>query len=293
MEAINTMHSVGLVLEGGGMRGSYTLGILDVLLENKLYFPYVIGVSAGACNAASYGSRQHFRGQYIQETYITDPRYLSLRNLFSRGRSLYGMDFIFRDIPASLVPFDFDTFYATGTHTVVGVTDIRTGLPVYIDTPPRETYNQYLRASSSIPLFSPIVEVDGKHYLDGGVAAAIPVQEALRHCQKAVVILTRTRDYVKSPTRGKALLRTALRKYPNLVSLCESRHIAYNKTRALLRELESQGRIFAFYPDEMSVSVFEKDPAKLHAVYEQGRAHALTRLDDLRAFLSDSPLLDR
>ena len=287
------MYSVGLVLEGGGMRGSYTLGILDVLLEQKLYFPYVIGVSAGACNAASYGSRQHFRGQFIQETYISDPRYLSLSNFFSSGRSLYGMDFIFRDIPASLVPFDFDTFYSTGAHTVVGVTDVHTGRCVYIDTPPRATYNQYLRASSSIPLFSPIVEVDGKQYLDGGVADAIPVQEALRHCAKAVVILTRTHNYAKSPTRGKLLLRTFLRKYPKLVSLCESRHITYNETRALLRELEAQGRIFAFYPDEMNVSVFEKDPAKLHAIYEQGRAHALSRIDDLRAFLSDSALLSR
>lgn len=281
------MYRVGLVLEGGGMRGSYTLGILDVLLEQKLYFPYVIGVSAGACNAASYGSRQHFRGQRIQETYITDPRYLSLRNLFSKGRSLYGMDFIFNEIPASLEPFDFDAFYSTGAHTVVGVTDVHTGQCVYVDTPPRATYNDYIRASSSIPIFSPIVTVDGKEYLDGGVADAIPVAEALRHCEKAVVVLTRTPDYVKSSTPARALYRTLLRKYPNLVTLCETRHIFYNETRARLRALEAEGRIFAFYPDEMNVSVFEKDPRKLHAIYEQGRRHALSRLDDLRAFLAD------
>ena len=280
------MYRVGLVLEGGGMRGSYTLGILDVLLEHKLYFPYVIGVSAGACNAASYGSRQHFRGQRIQETYITDPRYLSLRNLFSKGRSLYGMDFIFNEIPASLDPFDFDTFYQTGAHTVVGVTDVETGKCVYVDTPPRTVYNDYIRASSSIPLFSPIVTVEGRKYLDGGVADAIPVHEALRHCDKAVVILTRTRDYVKSPTPGKIFYNTFLHKYPNLIHTCQTRHQTYNDTRACLRTLEEEGRIFAFYPDEMNVSVFEKDPRKLHAVYEQGRNHALNRLDRLRDFLS-------
>ena len=281
------MYGAGLVLEGGGMRGSYTLGILDVLLEQKLYFPYVIGVSAGACNAASYGSRQHSRGQRIQETYITDKRYLSLGNLFSKGRSLYGMDFIFDEIPSKLEPFDFDAFYATGARTVVGVTDVTTGKCVYIDTPPRETYNDYIRASSSIPLFSPIVTVDGKQYLDGGTADAIPVEEALRHCEKAVVITTRTRDYVKSPTPGKLLYRTMLRKYPGMIETCETRHIRYNAQRERLRKLEEQGRVFAFYPDEMDVGVFEKDPHKLHAIYEQGRRHALQRLDALNAFLGD------
>ena len=117
------MAKVGLVLEGGGMRGSYTLGILDVLLEEKLYFPYVIGVSAGACNAASYASRQAGRGQRIVERFLPDPRYLSFGNLLRRGHSMFGMDFIFDEIPARYELYDYDTFYALGTRLVIGVTD--------------------------------------------------------------------------------------------------------------------------------------------------------------------------
>lgn len=287
------MEKIGLVLEGGGMRGSYTLGILDVLLEEKLYFPYVIGVSAGACNAASYCSRQQGRGQRIQETYLPDPRYLSLRNLFSKGRSLYGMDFIFDKIPSLLDPFDFDSFYSSGTQAVVGVTDVETGRCVYLDTPPRSTYNAYLRASSSIPLFSPVVTVDGRSYLDGGVSDAIPFEEALRHCDRVVVVLTRPRGYVKSPTPCKPLFRAALRRYPHLVCALENRHLRYRAQLDALSRLEAEGRAFVFRPDEINVSVFEKNPEKLRSLYAQGRRHAQLHMESLRSFLSAAQMLPR
>lgn len=281
------MKTVGLVLEGGGMRGSYTLGILDVMLEKGIFFPYIIGVSAGACNAASYASRQHGRGQYIQETYITDPRYLSWRNLLTGERALYGMNFIFDTIPAELVPFDFDAYYAKNMHNVVVLTDVETGCAVYVENPPRETYNTYLRASSSIPMFAPVVKVDGHRYLDGGLADAIPYREALRHCEKVVVIRTRQTDYVMQPLPCKPLYHAALCRYPKLIQACHTRHDRYNAQHAALRELEAQGRAFTFYPEEMRVTIVEKDPANLHAIYEQGRRHALERLDELRAFLKD------
>ena len=159
--------TVGLVLEGGGMRGSYTLGILDVFLENRLFFPYVIGVSAGACNAASYVSRQIGRGERIAETYGMDRRYVSPLNLLGREHSMFGMDFIFDEIPDVHDPFDYDAFYRTGTRMVIGCTDVVTGKALYVDTPPRATLNTYSRASSSIPLFSPMVHVDGYTLLDG------------------------------------------------------------------------------------------------------------------------------
>ena len=282
------MTKLGLVLEGGGMRGSYTLGILDVFLENKVYFPYVIGVSAGSCNAASYGSRQHGRGQRICEKYIPDKRYLSLGNLFGRERSLFGMNFLFEEVPAKLEPFDFEAFYSTGARTVIGVTDVVTGRPRYVENPPRETLNTYFRASSSIPLFSPIVEVDGLKLLDGGTSDPIPYEEALRHCDKVVVVLTRTRDYVKSSAPGLPVYRRVLRDYPNMVETVRTRHDLYNAQRERLDQLEKEGRALVFYPDSMNVDVFEKKPEKLHALYEQGRAQAEARLDELSAFLADA-----
>lgn len=282
------MAKVGLVLEGGGMRGSYTLGVLDAFLENALFFPYVIGVSAGACNAASYVSRQHGRGQRIALTYAPDKRYMSARNLFTRGRSVFGMDFIFERIPSELEPFDYDTFYATGTRTVIGVTDVATGAPLYVENPPRETLNTYFRASSSIPLFSPIVRVDGLILLDGGVADPIPFAQALTQVDKVVVVLTRCRDYQKRPAPAPWAYRRALRAHPQMAETCARRHEVYNAQRAQLDRLVQEGRAFAFYPEKMDVDVFEKRPERLQALYLDGRSQVLARLEALTAFLSDA-----
>ena len=282
------MARVGLVLEGGGMRGSYTLGILDVLLEEKLYFPYVIGVSAGACNAASYASRQRGRGQRIVERFLPDRRYLSFGNLLRKGHSMFGMDFIFDEIPAKHELFDYDTFYAAGTRMVIGVTDVVTGSARYVENPPREVLNDYFRASSSIPLFSPIVTVEGGRYLDGGTSDPIPFDEALRHCDKVVVVVTRPRGYVKSPAPALCVYRRALQAYPNMVETVRVRHEVYNAQLRRLKELEREGRALVFYPEQMDVDVFEKKPERLHAVYEMGVQDAKSRLDELRAFLSDA-----
>lgn len=288
------MARVGLVLEGGGMRGSYTLGILDVLLEEKLYFPYVIGVSAGACNAASYVSRQLGRGQRIVERFLPDKRYLSFGNLLRKGHSMFGMDFIFDEIPAKHELFDYDTFYATGTRMVIGVTDVVSGKAKYVENPPREVLNDYYRASSSIPLFSPIVTVEGGQYLDGGTSDPIPFDEALRHCDKVVVVVTRPRGYVKSPVPALGVYRHALRAYPNMVETVRVRHEVYNAQRQRLAELEKDGRAMVFYPEQMDVDVFEKKPERLHAVYEEGAAQARARMDELRAFLADADnMLDK
>lgn len=283
--------TVGLVLEGGGMRGSYTLGILDVLLENHLYFPYVIGVSAGACNAASYVSRQAGRGERIAETYGMDRRYVSPLNLLSREHSMFGMQFIFNEIPDVHDLFDYDTFYRTKTHMVIGCTDVATGKAIYVDTPPRKTLNDYYRASSSIPLFSPMVHVDGYTLLDGGTSDPIPFDEALRHCDKVVVVLTRGRDYVKKPTPAPWLYRHMLRAYPNMSRTCAERHLVYNDQRARLEGLAAAGKAFVFYPDHMDIEVFERHPERLHAVYQNGREQALERLSALQTFLADCELL--
>ena len=285
--------TVGLVLEGGGMRGSYTLGVLDAFLDAGRFFPYVIGVSAGACNAASYASRQRGRGQRIAETYGMDRRYVSPLNLLGRGHSMFGMDFIFGDIPDALDPFDYETFYNTGARLVIGCTDVERGAPLYADTPPRETLNDYFRASSSIPLFSPMVRVDGHLLLDGGTADPIPFAEALRSCDKVVVVCTREKAYVKKPTPAHWLYRRVLRDYPRMCRVCEERHALYNAQRERLSSLEKEGWALVFYPERMDIEVFERHPDKLRAVYERAYAQAQAREAEVRDFLSDCTLLSR
>ena len=212
--------TVGLVLEGGGMRGSYTLGILDVFLAKPPLLPLCHRRVGRACNAASYVSRQIGRGERIAETYGMDRRYVSPLNLLGREHSMFGMDFIFDEIPDVHDPFDYDAFYRTGTRMVIGCTDVVTGKALYVDTPPRATLNTYYRASSSIPLFSPMVRVDGHTLLDGGTADPIPFDEALRHCDKVLVVLTRGREYVKKPAPAPWIYRRALRAYPNMSRTC-------------------------------------------------------------------------
>ncbi|MCX7708740.1 MAG: patatin family protein, partial [Clostridia bacterium] len=171
------MEKVGLVLEGGGMRGLYTAGVLECFLERGLYFNYVVGVSAGACNAASYISRQKGRNKIVNTRFVKDWRYLSLRNLLLK-KSAFGMDFIFDEIPNKLVPFDFETFYKENCDFYVGATDCRTGKAVYFSKDEMKKDFDALRASSSIPLLSPIVHINSMELLDGGVADPIPIRKS-------------------------------------------------------------------------------------------------------------------
>lgn len=191
---------IGLVLEGGGMRGLYTAGVLDGLTDAHWLPDYVVGVSAGADNAASYLSGQRGRNFRINTDYLKDKRYLSVHN-FLRTKSLFGMDFIFHEIPNKLDPFDYKAFASCPCAFEVGVTEVETGKTAFLGREPMEKGDfSALRASSSIPVFSPIVEIDGKKYLDGGTSDPIPVRRALEWgCDRVVVVLTRERGYRKKP----------------------------------------------------------------------------------------------
>lgn len=189
----------GLVLEGGGMRGVYTAGVLEYFLEQDLSFPYVIGVSAGACNAASYLSKQKGRNRIVNVDYVTDPRYISWRNFF-KSRQFFGMDFIFDEIPNKLVPYHFEEFYKNQSEFVIGTTDCHTGKPVYFN---RKDYGKdvlkVLKASSSLPFISPEVDFNKRVLLDGGISDPIPIKKAQQDgYKKNIVILTRNRAIPKS-----------------------------------------------------------------------------------------------
>lgn len=281
------MSTVGLVLEGGGMRGVYTAGVLEYFAEQDLYFPYTIGVSAGVCMAASYLSRQRGRNRVVNIEYVSDPRYLSWNNLW-RKRQLFGMDFIFDEIPNIHVPFDYDTFFASKEELVIGTTDCRTGQPVYYrKSDIGRDVLQVMRASSSLPFIAPIVPYDGRELLDGGISDPIPVRQAEKDGYKRnVLILTRNSDYRKSRNKFPWLLRKAYGRYPEFVDTMLRRHEIYNDTLSYIEEQEKSGHAFVIRPSQpLSVGRMERDQAKLEALYWQGYEDAKAILSALRSWV--------
>ncbi|MEH7238232.1 patatin-like phospholipase family protein [Bacillus sp. JJ1562] len=281
------MKDVGLVLEGGGMRGVYTAGILEHFMEQNLYFPYVIGVSAGACMAASYLSRQLGRNRTVNIDFINHPNYLSFRN-FVKHRQLFGMDFIFDEIPNKHVPYDYNAFYQSREEFVVGTTDCETGEPTYFK---KEDYGndmlKVIRASSSLPFVAPIIEFKGQKLLDGGITDPIPLIKAQQDgYSKNVVILTRNRGYSKKKSNMTWFIRRSFKQYPNLVKAMETRYKRYNETLAYLDQEEKAGRIFLFSPTEpLEVGRVERNPEKLTNLYELGLKDASEQFDKFQRWL--------
>ena len=277
----------GLVLEGGGMRGLYTGGVLDCLMDQQIQADYVIGVSAGACNGVSYVSGQRGRNLRINTEYVTDKRYVGLHNLLHTG-SMFGMDFIFDEIPHKLDPFDYTAFLASPCEFIAGVTDVLTGKPAYFGREDMQGHSTVLRASSAIPCFSPMVRYKGRDYLDGGTSDPIPVRKALADgCDKVLVVLTRERGFVKKPEQGRAIYRRKYKDYPAMIEALDRRHEIYNETLAFLRPLEAAGTALVIAPAEpLGLSRFEKKMENLKRAYETGYADTERRMGDIRAFLS-------
>ena len=265
------MENVGLVLEGGGMRGLYTCGVLEYFMENDLYLNYVIGVSAGACNAASYISRQQRRNEKVIIGFIKDRRYMSLRNLIL-NKSYFGMDFIFDEIPNKHVLFDFQTYYESPGIFLVGATDCQTGKPVYLHKDDLGEQFQALRASASLPMLSPIVNYKGYELLDGGISDAIPIKKSIKDGNtKNIIVLTRNKGYRKRPGKFNTLLKLKYRKYPRLIETMLNRYKNYNETLDYIEHLENEGKAFVIRPSiELEVGRLEKDPQKLRRLLHQG-----------------------
>ncbi len=280
------MINAGLVLEGGGMRGVYTAGVLEFFLEQELFFPYVIGVSAGAANAASYLSKQRGRNKKVNINFISDPRYLSWSNLIKTGQA-FGMDFIFDEIPNKLVPYHYDEFYKSQSEFVVGTTDCITGEPVYFK---KEEYGQdmlkIIRASSSLPFFAPEIHYKNKVLLDGGISDPIPIKKSERDGNKRnVVILTQNKGYVKKPSKLNFLTKRKYPRYTGLQMALAKRYQLYNDTLAHLDEEEKKGRVFIIRPSlPLEVSRMERNPAKLEKLYQQGYEDAKQAIGPLAAW---------
>ncbi|WP_078427094.1 patatin-like phospholipase family protein [Alkalihalobacterium alkalinitrilicum] len=282
------METTGLVLEGGGMRGLYTAGVLEFFLEQKLFFPYVIGVSAGACMGASYVSKQKGRNKKVNIGLARDPRFLSFRNLLFK-RQLFGMDFLFDEIPNKIVPFDYETFKKGPEQFVVGATDCETGEPLYFN---KQQYNNdiltIIRASSSLPFVAPTVAYRGKTLLDGGIIDPIPIRKAQGDgFKKNVVIMTKAEDFKRKPSRSGQVAKLLYRRYPKISELLDKRHLIYNETVALLESQEQEGTVFVIKPSiEVPVSRIERKPERLLALYELGYEDAKKQYIKLFNWLS-------
>lgn len=279
---------IGLVLEGGGMRGLYTIGVLDCLMDKKIEMDYCIGVSAGACNGISYVSGQRGRSFRVNTKYLKDKRYLSLWS-FMRTKSLFGMDFLFGEIPDHLEPFDYKAFFDSPCEFVVGVTDVEKGKAAYFTKRDLDHDTTVLRASSSLPVFSPIVPYQGGLYLDGGTSDPIPVGKALADgCDKVVVVCTRPTDYVKAPESLRGVYRRLFSKYPAMIEVLNRRHEVYNRTKAEVAALQKEGRAYVLAPAaQLPVGRFEKREEKLKAAYQSGYRETEEQLPALTAFMGN------
>lgn len=280
--------STGLVLEGGGMRGLYTIGVLEFFLEKDLFFPYTIGVSAGACNAASYLSRQKGRNERVTIGYCDNPRYISYKNAILKGE-LFGMDFIFNEIPTKHEPFDFETFFNCSERFVIGTTDCHTGESVYFEKS-ELTNNELmmaLRASSSLPFAAPIVEFKGRRLLDGGISDPIPIKKSESEgFMKNVVILTRNPGYRKKKSRMTWISSIGYRKYKGINEVLTKRYEHYNESLDYLEEQQLKEKAFIIQPTvNLKVGRVERDPKKLQKLYNQGYKDAKQSYDQLVKFL--------
>jgi len=265
------MQAMGLVLEGGALRGQYTAGVLDAFLEAGVDFPYVIGVSAGASIACSFVSKQHGRNKTIVETYRNDPRYLSWTNFLTTG-SLFGMDFLYGDIPRTLVPFDHTTFEASPTRFITVCTDCESGRAVYYEKE-GEDHLTVLRASASMPFLSPMVTYRGRLLLDGALADSIPwARTVAEGFKKNVVVLTRPLGYRKKAPNPWAA-RLAYGRFPKLVEAINHRWKQYNASLEAIEAAERAGTALVLRPSvDLRISRTEKSIAKLNQLYELGRA---------------------
>ena len=277
----------GLVLEGGAMRGMFTCGVLDVLMEHGIRFDGAAGISAGAAFGCNFKSGQIGRPLRYNKKYCSDPRFCSIRSLIRTG-DLYGADFCYRELPDELDVFDRNAFAENPMEFYAGATDVETGACVYhLCRDGSDLDFRWMRASASMPVVSRPVEIDGRFYLDGGIADAVPyacMEE--RGYDRNVIVLTQPVGYRKKPVSGLPLMKLFLRRYPRLQEAMAVRHEMYNRQMEEISLREQKGISFVIRPPEaLKIGHTEKNPAELDRVYQIGRREAEKRLPELLQFL--------
>lgn len=268
-------NQTGLVLEGGGMRGVFTCGVLDYLMDHDIRFPYTIGVSAGACNGLSYMSRQRGRAKYSNIDLLAEYNYIGLHHLL-KNRNIMDFNLLFTEFPERILPYDYDTYFSSAERYVMVTTSCRTGEACYFEEKrDKNRVIDIVRASSSLPFVCPIAYVDDLPMLDGGIVDSIPLQHAMEDgFSRNVVVLTRNRGYRKD-SKDIRVPSFVYRKYPKVREALNRRSTLYNAQLDLVERLEDEGRITVVRPlKPVVVDRIEKDIRKLTDLYEEGYACA-------------------
>ena len=260
-----------LVLEGGGMRGVFTSGVLDWMIDHNITFPYLVGVSAGSSNALSYAAHQRGRGKYIFADLQVERHYLGVRNIW-RHHSIMDMDLLYRELPETIWPYDYEAYRANPMRVESVATDCLTGEAVYLEEKEDSArIIDIVKASSSLPFVCPIAYVDGRPMLDGGITDSIPLQHALdQGYEHIIVVLTRHKGYRKEEKEVK-IPRFIYARYPKLREAIRTRAMRYNKQVELVERLEQEGRITVIRPDTpVEVARIETDLNKMNKLYQHG-----------------------
>ena len=275
----------GLVLEGGTFRPVFSCGVMDALLSEDIMLPYCIGVSAGISDGVSYISRQKGRNLEILQKYRNDKRYMGRSN-YRKHRSLFGLDFVFGEIPNNLIPFDMDTFKKYEGTCLVGVTNASTGEVQYMDAMDMDERYSMLRATCAMPLFFPAIELNGEKYYDGGIADPIPLEKAFADgCEKLLVVLTQPKGFVKRLGKYDKLgARILARKYPAVRETILSRPDRYNKIVRLCEQWEREGKVMILRPNYL-LNSFESNVQKLETAYWHGYRMTKEKMKRIRRFL--------
>ena len=282
------MIKAGLILEGGGMRGAYTAGILDFFMEKEMWFDHSYGVSAGACHLCSYISRQRGRSFRVSISYLDDENYCSMKSFMTTG-DLFNVKMCYDTIPNVLDIYDYETADRWPGKAYAVATDIATGKPEYLLMKDMRKAITAIQASASLPLVSRNVEYNGKLYLDGGMSDSIPLRQSMRDGNKKnVIVLTRPVGYRKKPQSlaNRQMMLLKYPKYPGLRKAMIRRHKVYNKTLDAIERLEAEGKVFVFRPEKLvKIERIEKDPNKLKVLYLQGYHDAAMNYELLKEYL--------
>lgn len=275
----------GIVFEGGTFRPIFSCGVMDALLSENILLPYCIGVSAGIADGVSYISKQPQRNLEIMQKFRNDKRYMSKRNL-RKHKSLFGLDFIFGEIPNKLIPFDMETFKAYEGTCLVGVTNAETGMTEYKNAMEMDEDFTMLRATCALPMFFPAIEMDGQKYYDGGLVDPIPVKKALQDgCDKVIIVLTQPRGYVKRFGKyDKMGARMLGRKYPKIRQAIMERPERYNEALKYCEALVKEGTAMIFRPNHL-LNSFENDVRKLEMAYWHGFRMTKEKMKKIRKFI--------
>lgn len=284
------MAKIGLFVEGGGMKCAYSAGVLDAFIDDNITFDYAIGVSAGSANASSFLAGQRGRNRRFYTDHILEPGYLSVKSFLKTG-NMFGLQYIYGTLSNSDGAdfLDYPAMMANPAEFWVVATNARTGKPAYFNKAgfKQDDYREIM-ASSAIPAACRPIEIDGEYYYDGGISDAIPVQKMLDDgCDKIVAVLSKTRDFVKSPEKMKAFYTLMCRKYPKTIELLNKRHIMYTEKQKHLYELEKEGKAFIFAPSNPpKMGTFSKDPQIEQQLYDLGLSDYKELQDSFQKFLA-------